>query len=178
MSGTPRNERYGSSPASRKYLNRGCSVASATRLRPQLLGDQPGQPFGEPHPHAADALGPQADRRRQHQVRAIGLEQVHRADVGLEPPLDQVDDVGQRLRRVAALRDQAADFFERPETAIPPGLVTACSDGAHGYLRCVAEPAEQERCPRIGAQHPGKLRVVARASIRHVLSARRSGSST
>ena len=69
-------------PPRGKYLKRGCVVGVGDDLRPQLLGDQAGQPFGEPHPHAADALGPQADRRRQHQVRAIGLEQVDRADVG------------------------------------------------------------------------------------------------
>ena len=115
MIGTPRNERYGSSPASRKYLKRGCVVGVGDDLRPQLLGDQARQAFGEPHPHAADAFGPQADRRREHQVGAVRLEQVDRADVGLEPALNQVDDVGQRLGGVAALRDQPADFFERPE---------------------------------------------------------------
>ena len=115
MIGTPRNERYGSSPASRKYLKRGCVVGVGDDLRPQLLGDQAGEPFGEPHAHAADALGPQADRGGQHQVGAIRLEQVDRADVGVEPALNQVDDVGQRLGRVAALGDQPADFLERPE---------------------------------------------------------------
>ena len=54
-------------------------------LRPQLLGDQPGEPFGEPHAHPADALGTQADRRREHEVGAVGLEQVDRTDVGVEP---------------------------------------------------------------------------------------------
>ena len=97
-------------------------MASATHLRPQLLGDQAGQPFGQPHPHAADALGAQADGRRQHEVRAIGLEQVDRADVGLEPPLNQVDDVVERLGGVAALRHQPADFFERPEQRVLVGL--------------------------------------------------------
>ena len=87
-------------------------------LRPQLLGDQAGQAFGQPHADAADALGPQADGRGQHQVGAIGLEQVDRADVGVEPPLNQVDDVGQRLGGVAALRDEPADFLERPEQRV------------------------------------------------------------
>ena len=84
-------------------------------LRPQLLGDQAGQALGQPHADAADALRPQADRRRQHQVGAIGLEQVDRADVGLEPLLNQVDDVGQRLGGLPLSRDQPADLFERPE---------------------------------------------------------------
>ena len=43
MTGTPRNERYGSSPASGKYLKRGCVVRVGDDLRPQLLGDQAGQ---------------------------------------------------------------------------------------------------------------------------------------
>ena len=83
--------------------------------RPQLLGDQPGQPFADAHLHQPDALRPQADGGRQHQRGAIGLEQVDRADVGVEPLLDQVDDVGQRFRGIAAAGDQLADLFERPE---------------------------------------------------------------
>ena len=43
------------------------------------------------------------------------LEQVDRADVGLEPALDQVDDVVERFGRVAAVRDEPADLLERPE---------------------------------------------------------------
>ena len=84
-------------------------------LRPDLLGHEAGEALGEPHPHAADAFSTKADRGGKHQVRAIGLEQVHRADVGLEPLLDQMDDVRQRLGRVAALRDEPSDFFEGPE---------------------------------------------------------------
>ena len=40
MIGTPRNERYGSSPASGKYLKRGCVARVGDELRPQLLGDE------------------------------------------------------------------------------------------------------------------------------------------
>ena len=83
--------------------------------RPQLLGDQPCQPLGDPHLHPADALRPQADRGRQHQRRAVGLEQVDGADVGDEALLNEVDDVGQGFRRIAAAGDELTDFFERPE---------------------------------------------------------------
>ena len=83
-----------------------------------LLGDEAGQALGQSHAHAADALGAQADGRRQHEIGAIGLEQVDRADVGLEPPLNQMDDVVEGFRRVAARRDQPADFFERPEVRV------------------------------------------------------------
>ena len=69
----------------------------------QLFGHQPGQPFGEPHPDAADALRPEANRGGQHQIGAIRLQQVDRADVGLEPLPDQMHDVGQRFGGVAAL---------------------------------------------------------------------------
>ena len=95
-------------------------------LRPQLLGDQAGEPFAEPHADAADALGAQPDRRGEHQVGAIGLEQVDRADVGLEPLLNEVHDVRERFGGVAALRDQPADLLERPQQrSFPAGFVVA-----------------------------------------------------
>ena len=109
-------------------------------LRPQLLGDQAGQALGQPHAHPADALGPQADGRGEHQVGAIGLEQVDRADVGLEPLLDQIDDVAERLGGVAALRHQPADFLERPEKGT---LVEADAGTGHVHER----GSEQESCP-------------------------------
>ena len=83
--------------------------------RPELLGDQAGQPFVDAHLHQADALRPQPDRRRQHQRGAIRLEQVDRADVGDEALLNEVDDVGQGFRGIAAAGDELTDFFERPE---------------------------------------------------------------
>ena len=51
-------------------------------LRPQLLGDETGQALGQPHADPADALGAEADRCREHEVGAVGLEQVDRTDVG------------------------------------------------------------------------------------------------
>ena len=85
MTGTPRNVRNGSSPASRKYLNRGWAVASGTTTGLQLLGDETGKSFGDPHADLSDALRAQPLGGGQHQVRAIGLEEVDRADVGVEP---------------------------------------------------------------------------------------------
>ena len=84
-------------------------------LRPQLFGHPAGQSLGETHPDAADALGSEADRGRQHQIGSIGLQQVDGADIRFEPLLNQVHDVGQRLGGIAALRDQPPDFLERPE---------------------------------------------------------------
>ena len=115
MIGTPRNERYGSSPASRKYLKRGCAWRRRRPAAAAASATSPASPSVRPHAHAADALGSQPDGRGEHQARAIRLEQVDRADVGGEPPLDQVDDVAERLGGIAALRHQPADFFERPE---------------------------------------------------------------
>ncbi len=106
----------------------------------QLLGDQTRQSFGQPHPHASDALGAQAYGRGEHEARAIGLEQVHGTDVRPEPPLNQVDDVAERLGGVAALRHQPADFFERPEK----GTLVETDAGA-GHVH--ENGSEQESCP-------------------------------
>ena len=62
-------------------------------LRLQLLADEAGQPFGQSHAHPSDAVRAQADRRSEHERRAIGLEQINRAHVGVERALDQLDDV-------------------------------------------------------------------------------------
>ena len=70
--------------------------------RAELLADESGEAFGEAHPDAADAVGAKADGGGEHQRGAVGLQQIHRADVGREPALDQLDDVGQRLGGVAA----------------------------------------------------------------------------
>ena len=83
-------------------------------LRLGELGNQAGKALGQPHADAADTLGAQADRRREHEVRAIGFEQVDRADVGTEPALNQVHDVVEGLRGVAARRHQPPDLLERP----------------------------------------------------------------
>jgi hypothetical protein len=85
-----------------EVLESGMLCRVLDEYRPQLLGDQTGQPFADAHLHQADALRPEPDRGRQHQRRAIGLQQVHGTDVGIEPPLDQIHDVGQRFGWIAA----------------------------------------------------------------------------
>ena len=109
------NVRNGSSPASRKYLNRGCAVASAHHDRLHLLRHQAGETLGDAHADLPDALRPQTLGGRQHQVGAVGLEQIHRADVGREPLANQRGDVGQRFRGVAVPGDQQTDLIERQE---------------------------------------------------------------
>ena len=87
-------------------------------LRLQLLADEAGQTFRQPHAHAPDAARPQADRRREHERRAIGLEQIHRTHVGVECALYQLDDVGERFLRVSAVRDEVTDLFKSPEERV------------------------------------------------------------
>jgi hypothetical protein len=70
-------------------------------LWPHLLADEPHQPLVQAHPDAADPLGPEPDGRRQHEVRAVGLQQIDRAHVGREASLDQPHDVRQGLGRIA-----------------------------------------------------------------------------
>ena len=84
-------------------------------LRPQLFRHKTGQPLAQTHPDPAHALGSQTDGCRQHEVCAVGLEQVGGADVGMEPVLHELDDVLEGFRGVSALRNQRADLVDRPE---------------------------------------------------------------
>ena len=84
----------------------------------EAFGDQTGQALRQAHPDAADAFLPEPDRRREHEIRPIGLQEVDGTDVGREPPLNQVDDVGERFGCVPALRDEPPDLLERPEAFV------------------------------------------------------------
>ncbi len=81
--------------------------------RPHLLGHQTGQAFVQRHAQRADALRAKSERRGQHQVGAVRLQQVGGANVGLKAPGDQRDDVHQRLGGLAALGREMADLFQR-----------------------------------------------------------------
>ena len=102
----------------RKVLEPGMRRRVGDELRTQALGDQARQAFSQAHADAADAFGAESNRRREHQIGAIGLQKVDRADVGLEPPLDQMDDVVERFRGVPAGGHEPADFFQRPERRV------------------------------------------------------------
>jgi hypothetical protein len=65
-------------------------------FRAQFFGDQPGQPFGQQHADAPDAVGAQADRGGQNQIGPIGLEEVHRTDIGSETFANDFDHPCQR----------------------------------------------------------------------------------
>jgi hypothetical protein len=98
-----------------------------------LFGDQAHQSLRDPHADAADALGPQADRGREHQVCAIGFEQVGGADVCRKLAVDEMDDVRQRFRRTPG--SEPEHIFARPREIgqrARTGLVTV-----HGASGCV-----------------------------------------
>src|SRR5205814_2262614 len=84
-------------------------------LRPELLADQTGEAFVQSHPDLADAPLAQADRGGQDKRLPVRFEEVDGADIGFKPRLNQPDDVRERFRWVAAVRNEAADFFQRPE---------------------------------------------------------------
>jgi hypothetical protein len=92
--------------------------------RLELLGDQSGQPLRRAHAHAPDTLWPQPHGSRQDEIGPVGLEKVDGAHIRIEPRLDQMDDVVQRLGRVAAAGGETADLFERPERR-----AFVCGDG-------------------------------------------------
>src|SRR5262249_61833279 len=58
-----------------------------------LLGDEPDQPFVEPHPDLAYALGAKSNGGGQHEVWAVRLEQGAGAHVCFEALLHQHKDV-------------------------------------------------------------------------------------
>ena len=65
--------------------------------RPELLGHQAGQPLVQAHADLADAFRTQADRRPQHQMGPIGLDQVQGADIDLEEFLNRLNNAREDL---------------------------------------------------------------------------------
>ena len=167
-SGTPRNEWYGSSPASGKYLKRGWAKASAHHDRPELLGDEAGQPLVAAHAHPADGLRLQADRGAEDEFAALGFEEVDGADGGVEAALDQADDVVERLRGVVAVDDELGDLVQREQEGVfvaGCGLVhgVMCSPPAQG-IRIAGRPLRCEalRRMRIIRERPPKGKSIRR----------------
>ncbi len=124
----------------------------------QLLCDESGQALGQAHSHAANAVLLEADRRGQHQIGPIGLKQIDRADVGLEPALNQVHDVGQRLRRVAPLGNQSGDFLESPQRRSVLGRDRFAN--AHRFLRVSGALFESKNAAFRPSRKPGKIQVL------------------
>ena len=79
-----------------------------------LFGDHADEAFVKAHADLTDALGPESDGGGQYKIRAVRFEEVDRAHVCFESLLYQPDDVVESFGRVAAMRDDAADFFQSP----------------------------------------------------------------
>ena len=80
------------------------------------LGREPDEPLAERQRHAADGFRVQALGGGQRQVTQIDAGQIHRADVGVEPLGDEIDDVSQRLVEVVGARDDLGDVSEKCHT--------------------------------------------------------------
>ena len=129
ISGTPRKEWYSSSPDSLKYLKRGWLLASSTATGRNLFGDQTGQALVKRHAQRADAARMKAERRGQHQVGAIRLKQISRADIGAETGGDQRDNVHQRVGGLAAVLRETGYFIEGQHL----GCIHCFRRNAHRY---------------------------------------------
>ena len=57
----------------------------------------------------------QSERGRQHQVRAVRLQQIGRADIGPEARGDQGDHIHQRVGGLAALLGEFGDLLHRQD---------------------------------------------------------------
>ena len=129
MRGTPRKEWYSSSPDSLKYLKRGWRLASSTATGRTCFGDQAGEALVEGHAQGADAAGMEAERGGEHEVGAIGLEQIGGADVGAETRGDQRDHVHERVGGLAAILREVRDLIQGQEPGSRPSLQEKCSSG-------------------------------------------------
>ena len=78
--------------------------------RPHLFGHQTGQSFLHRHSQLSNARLIQSDRRRQHQIGAIRLQQIRRANIDAEPPRNQPDHIHKSFGWIARLRRQARNF--------------------------------------------------------------------
>ena len=86
--------------------------------RTHLLRHQAGETFVNGHAQGANALRAQPHGRGQHQIGAVGLQQIGRADIGLESFGDQRDDIHQGLGGFAALGCQIADLLQGQDIAV------------------------------------------------------------
>ncbi len=108
--------------------------------REELLGHQAGETFGRVHADAADALRPQTNGGGEDEIGAVGFEHIDGADVGGEPPLNEVNDVGERFGGVAAARHELRHVLVRPQAQELFVHECVCV-GDHG------RPVEQDHCP-------------------------------
>ena len=100
-------------PAFAEVLETRVILHLADVYRTDLLGHQTREALVHSHAQRADRLRLQSDGRRQHQIGAIRLQQIHGADIGAKAPRNQGDDVPQRLRRLAAFGRKLANLLQR-----------------------------------------------------------------
>src|SRR5580704_243972 len=82
------------------------------RERPNLLGNEAGEAFVQRHAQRADALWAKSARSGEHEVGAIGFEQVDRTDIRLESTGDESDYVAEGFRRLAAIFGEVPNFLQ------------------------------------------------------------------
>jgi hypothetical protein len=70
------------------------------------------QPLAERELHAPDRLAVEAVGRGQGQTREVGLDQIDRAGVCVEPLADEIDHVAERLVQIVRARDDLGDVRE------------------------------------------------------------------
>ena len=85
--------------------------------RADLFRDQADQSFIDCHAKLAHAFMAQTERRGQHEIGAVGLQQVGGANIRAKPSGDQRDHVHQGLGRLAGFRRQVRDFLPRQHIA-------------------------------------------------------------
>ena len=85
--------------------------------RADLFRDQADESFIDCHAKLADAFMAQPERRGQHEIGAVGLQQIGGANFDAKPSGNQGDDVHQGLGRLAGFRRQVRDFLPRQHIA-------------------------------------------------------------
>ena len=83
------------------------------RYRTNLFRNQADQSFIHGHAQLAHAFRAQPQCRRQHQIGAVGLQQVGGTNIGAEAPCNQRDHVHQGFGRLSRLRSQVRDLIPR-----------------------------------------------------------------
>ena len=64
------------------------------------VGDEPDEALADREMNPTDRFGRETPRRAQRELRAVGLDQIDRADVGIESLGDPIDDVAERLGEI------------------------------------------------------------------------------
>ena len=91
-----------------------CSTATGRTF----FRHQARQTFVQGQPKSANTFRAQPQRRGQHQVGSIRLQQIRRTDIGLKSPGDQGDHIHEGLGRLAALLRETADLLQGQDVTL------------------------------------------------------------